>query len=60
MHVQVYGTYKDKHLFDTFPIQNSLKQDDLPSLLVHENLEGMQFNGIHQLLIYAADEDCLP
>ena len=58
--MHVYGTHKGKHLFDTFPIQNSLKQDYLPSLLVQENLEGMQFNGTHQLMVYAADEDCLP
>jgi len=58
--MHVYGTYKGKHPFDTLPIQKSLKQDDLPSLLVQENLEGMQFNGIHQFLVYAADEDCLP
>ena len=48
------------HLFDTFPIQNSLKQDNLPSLLVQENQEGMKFNGTHQLLVYPDDEDCLP
>jgi hypothetical protein len=56
-----------KHLSDTFPIQNGLKQGHVLSLLlinfalecamrkVKENQVGLQLNEIDQLLVYTAD-----
>jgi hypothetical protein len=56
-----------EHLFDSFPIQNVLKQGDVLSPLfvnfalvyairnVQENQVGMKLNGTHQLLAYADD-----
>jgi hypothetical protein len=52
-----------KHLSDSFPIQNCLKQGDalLPLLLDHanrkvqENQVGLKLNGTHQLLSYSDD-----
>jgi hypothetical protein len=71
----LHETYSEviigKNLFESFPIQNGLKQGDALSPLIfsfalayairkiQENQLGMKLNGTHQLLAYADDVNLL-
>jgi hypothetical protein len=69
---ETYSKFRiGKHLSDSFPIQNGLKQGDALSPLlfnfvleytirkVQENQAGLKLNGTHRLLAYADDLNLL-
>ena len=64
---ETYGkVWVGKHLCDTFPTKNGLKQDVSSPLIlnfdlecairrIQANLKGLKLNGTHQVLVYADD-----